>query len=707
MSDTDPPTPPGENDAEASASDDLVAPTRRDVSPTRRDATSTPPTSRDITPQTGDSLIHLPSALRERYAIERELGAGGAEADLLVVRDRSNTAHFVVKIYRRGITVDPQLLDRVAHLDPKHVVRVVDWGESDGRWYEVLEYLPEGSLADLLAARAGPLDPGLARDVVADLAAGLRELHQAGVVHRDLKPANVLIRSAPGDRPRRVLGDFGLAVAGAESLVFLSASRTAAYAAPEAASGAVGPARDYWSLGIITLEMLTGTHPFAGLSEAVISAQLATRPIDTEVVTDPHWRLLCRGLLVRDPRHRWAADEVAAWLDGAEPEVHDEQLFGSSAAQAAYRIGDAVATDNQELARALADNWIEAKDRIGRNLVLEWLERNWVDTNAVADAHRILSTRADAEVRLYRLVRALDPEAPPSFRGVGLDPVGLGRLADGAAAGEEDASGTVRALLNLTDVLRESGDATELPDIVQAWVEAAAELREAASRVQVMGGPALGEEVVAAADARLLNVTVAPEGLAVLRRSAEQAATDAATEQGWYATLGSADDAPAPVLLLLALLAADAERETTDDRTRRAEEAEHDERLRRRREEFGSDDAIDQRIAELQARIADTDDIGSGLMVAPFIWFAGCLVGAAVLGLLWLFYKAMGLPGSDGDAPVVLWVLAYIASAVFALRSPALKMRNRIMTPTYRSEIARLRKQRGCGERGCTRCPRL
>lgn len=706
-SNEDPEQPDDPSAGDERGADPPVDPTRRDVAPTSRDVPAAPPTRRDTPPTEGaGALLRLPTALQRDYEVERELAADGAEADLLVVRELSTGDPFVVKIYRRGITVEPELLQRVAGLDPRFVVRVVAWGQSDDRCYEVLEYLPEGSLADLIRSSDLPMSPALVRDIVADLASALRCLHAAGIVHRDLKPANVLIRTDAGDRPRRVLGDFGLAVASQESLVFLSASRTVAYAAPEAASGAVAPARDYWSLGVIVLELLTGAHPFAGLSEAVINAQLATRPVDTSAVEDARWRNLCRGLLVRDPSHRWGAHEIEAWLDGAELEVQEDQPTASTSAQTPYRIGDAVASTNEDLARALADNWSEAKDRVGRNLVLEWLEKNWLDTNAVAAAHRALTSKGDAEARLYRLVRALDPTASPTFRGHRLDAASLGRLADAAAAAaaDEEALEALRALLHLTTALEESGHGGELPELVRTWASATTYLRVAASQVHRAGGPSLGDDVMSAADIQLLSLTVAPEGLSTVRPRATAAATSSAREQPWFADLGTADDAPAPVLLLLALLAPEAERQTAREHARQAEEAAHDERVRGRRAEFGSEESIQQRIADLQERLADTDDIGSGLMIAPFIWFAGCLVSAAVLGLLWLLYKAMGLPGSDGDPPVAPWVLAYLASAVFALRSPALKMRNRVMTPQYRSEIARLDGQLGCGDAACQRC---
>ena len=83
---------------------------------------------------------------------------------------------------------------------------------------------------------------------------------------------------------------------------YTSAARTLRYSAPEAGSNWVGRPTDYWALGMMLVEGLTGRHPFEGLSEAVIAHWLVTRPIDVSVVTDLRWQRLCRGLLTRDPR---------------------------------------------------------------------------------------------------------------------------------------------------------------------------------------------------------------------------------------------------------------------------------------------------------------------------------------------------------------------------------------------------------------------
>ncbi|GAA2723461.1 serine/threonine-protein kinase [Actinocorallia aurantiaca] len=282
--------------------------TRRDPGVTSRDAPGAQQAG-------GDSLVRLPGVLGSRFAVEGELPVQGAESDLLLVREHSGGAErYVVKIYRRGYSADREVWEVLPRLTSRHVVRVLETGHADGRDYEILEYLPEGNLRDL--SRRRQVDPTAA---VAQLAEGLRTLHDAGIVHRDLKPENVLVRGS-----ELVITDFGLSRVLEQSVVFASSSRTLAYAAPESLSGQVSPARDWWSLGMIARELITGRKPFDGLSETVVVDHLATRAIENDDVRDPHLRLLCRGLLTRDPRRRWGHPQIAEWLRGGAPDVQEE-----------------------------------------------------------------------------------------------------------------------------------------------------------------------------------------------------------------------------------------------------------------------------------------------------------------------------------------------------------------------------------------------
>jgi serine/threonine kinase PknH len=146
----------------------------------------------------------------------------------------------------------------VAALRHPSILTVFDFGELQGEPFMVLEFMPNGTLADRLTDQ-----PMAAQEVVAllgPIADALDHAHAQGVIHRDIKPANVFLDA--GLQP--VLGDFGLSRTGAETITISgSISGTPAYIAPEQAQGGEPTgASDNYALAVMTFQMLTGYLPF-------------------------------------------------------------------------------------------------------------------------------------------------------------------------------------------------------------------------------------------------------------------------------------------------------------------------------------------------------------------------------------------------------------------------------------------------------------
>jgi eukaryotic-like serine/threonine-protein kinase len=227
------------------------------------------------------------SSLVDRYTLDRRLGSGGM-ASVWLADDRLLARRVAVKLiadtlaadehYRARFAREAQAAASVSH---PNIVPVYDYGVHDERPFLVMEYVPGGSLADVLAGtRPGP---PRATDLAAELLGALACVHAAGLVHRDVKPANILLDA--GGRAR--LTDFGIAQpTDAASLTQTGmVIGSARYLAPEVAAGARATASaDLYALGVVLRE-LDATAPAHALS-TLIAALTAERPTDRPVSAD-------------------------------------------------------------------------------------------------------------------------------------------------------------------------------------------------------------------------------------------------------------------------------------------------------------------------------------------------------------------------------------------------------------------------------------
>ncbi|MFO1414849.1 MAG: protein kinase [Burkholderiales bacterium] len=412
----------------------------------------------------------LPSALRAAYRVVDVFPATGSEADILLVADAATGERRVAKLYRRGIEPDFRLLDILTQSVGDAVVRVLAHGVSDGVAYELLEYVPGGTLEDLITS--GPLPKSDIRRMVQELADALAGIHAQRILHRDLKPDNVLVRSR--SPLSLALTDFGIASFTAATLHFTNTARTTKYAAPEALTGVLDPKADWWSLGMIVLEAASGRHPFDGLTEPVMNYQLATRPIDVSGVYDDELRTLCRGLLLRDPKQRWGREEVSRWLDGDETLMAPVESATAAGSVRPYRFGKTEATTVHELALALARHWDAARRDVARGQVARWIEQELFDYNLLRTLRDIQDQKAlSDDGKLLRFLLAAAPELPPVWRGSPVSRDAILAAARAAAGDDDDAQAWLDSLMR-DEVLETYGAAGHgaLAVLGQKWRDA-------------------------------------------------------------------------------------------------------------------------------------------------------------------------------------------------------------------------------------------
>ena len=294
----------------------------------------------------------------ERFEVLHELGRGGMGV-VLAAYDHERQQKVALKTLNEGNPVELLRLKAefraLMELDHPNLVSLGELFEHEGCWFFSMElvegvdfishvrqreaspgglFLPEEAPAPDRSApdrpapdRSAPDRPHLyddarLRESLVQLSGALTALHHSNRVHRDIKPDNVLVR-ADG---RVVLLDFGLVTQsepGQLSVGHYNPVGTAAYMAPEqAASLTVGPEADWYAVGVLLYEALTGAPPFTGTFNQILLAKHAQtvpdpRALHPEIPGD--LATLCLALLSHQPSQRPQGEDVIQVLRRNKP----------------------------------------------------------------------------------------------------------------------------------------------------------------------------------------------------------------------------------------------------------------------------------------------------------------------------------------------------------------------------------------------------
>lgn len=196
-------------------------------------------------------------------------------------------------------------------------------GELSSRPYIVEELAFGPSLAE---TAHGPLNsPRQVAAWAGGLFDGLSHLHGRGLVHRDIKPANLMV-SGLRRSPVRIV-DFGIAASAGAAPEPGMSSGTVHYMSPEQASGgAAQPSWDVYALGLVLLELLTGTRAYTGTAvESLVARTLRSPVVPAEL--GPGWGALLRAATAMDSAARPSAAEAASMARGLAVTPHPETLL--------------------------------------------------------------------------------------------------------------------------------------------------------------------------------------------------------------------------------------------------------------------------------------------------------------------------------------------------------------------------------------------
>ena len=249
--------------------------------------------------------------------IVRRIGRGGM-GEVYLARHLTLDRDCAIKVLKPEVAEEnPGFVDRFvrearisARVVHPNLIAVHDAGRepASGLYYIVMDYVPGGSLRDLMR-RMPKVAPTRALNIVRQVAEALTEGAKHALVHRDVKPENILF-AADG---RALLGDLGIAksaeCAVRSDTMTLSVFGTPSYMSPEQAKDAstVDGRGDLFSLGIILHEMLAGSRPYGNAGPSEVLARLGgpdpVPPLPLGLAPDSVARLVA-DLCEKDPGRR-------------------------------------------------------------------------------------------------------------------------------------------------------------------------------------------------------------------------------------------------------------------------------------------------------------------------------------------------------------------------------------------------------------------
>ncbi len=345
------------------------------------------------------------------YRIERHLRRGGMGA-IYQARDTRSDAVVAVKVVRAALLDDAQAVARfkreirlVTEIVHENIVLALDSGDDDGVLWIAMELLTGDTLRERLDAR-GRMPWQETLPLIEQIVGALGAAHERVVIHRDLKPENVMLIEQPGLLKAKLL-DFGVAKqvcveGGAEQSHMTGTGYivgTPGYVAPELVLEGVSddPRSDFYALGVIWFEMLTGQAPFSAKTAFALAMRHAheqpptpTSLVPYSPVPAPIERLVLR-LMSKAPNDRPAharellgllhnlADEsqrslLVTALHDSEPTVTDfngrrtgvapftpppgATTSSTSATPALAMVGGPSPTPAPELLRQLPRSWL-------------------------------------------------------------------------------------------------------------------------------------------------------------------------------------------------------------------------------------------------------------------------------------------------------------------------------------------------------------
>lgn len=268
----------------------------------------------------------------DRFEIIEELGRG-SQGIVYLARDPQLERNVAIKTFHNNQDIKNAraLLLKEARnqsrLQHSNILTLFEAAEARNMAYLVFEYIDGSSLKSFLAYK-GKLSPELALEIMIPVLDAVDYAHERGIIHRDLTPSNIIISNS--SKPK--LMDFGIADVIGREPNSNKISGSLHYLSPEQCENkAPHPASDIFSLGLILLELLTGTKAIQGDNQFALINKIISQPIDIPETISPAIQQVIKKALNKDPdkRYETANDMKQALqehLNAIKPQIVEADL---------------------------------------------------------------------------------------------------------------------------------------------------------------------------------------------------------------------------------------------------------------------------------------------------------------------------------------------------------------------------------------------
>lgn len=358
--------------------------------------------------QVNKSRVLLPGeVVADSYVINSTLNFQGKQANVYLAKKEDK--FYVVKMYNNDWHPSNQILSYLINVHHPNIANVVEYGYTNGNYYEIYEYYFEGTLESV---------NGLSREhiqniIVPSINEGLHELHRNGIIHCDIKPSNLFY----SDKMNKVvIGDCGVSIDINSNGKYVGAIRGTSEYAPKITTlsgyGVYLPAYDYGSFGLVLYKVMIGYSLFRGMScEEILKAR--ERGIELPSNASGSLGVLIKGLLNENEEKRWGYMQVKRWCEGEFVSSVDTSIYVQTKRK--YQIkplifgcfdGQIIAVYSlHQLAKAIRTHWSQAKKIVKRHELLYFIYQ--FDTTLI-DKVQEFSLYKNLDVAVFKLLLSIE-----------------------------------------------------------------------------------------------------------------------------------------------------------------------------------------------------------------------------------------------------------------------------------------------------------